>query len=291
MRTVSYLPKSFAKPFAKPYVAGETIEEALSNVKILNQKGFCATLDILGEHVTSKTFAKNITQQYCGLYQQINDYKLDCTISVKPTHIGLNISYAEALENLTLISKKASELHNFLRIDMESSKYTEQTFGLLVDCKKITKNVGVAMQAYLLRSLKDIDKLANTEFNARICKGIYKENSSVSYKTKMDINNNFMLMAKKMAKKGSFAGYATHDQELIDELLDWIQTERIPSEQFEFQTLYGVPMEGRLEKLIRNGYKVRIYVPFGPDWFDYSVRRLKENPNIAKYVLKNFFKR
>ena len=111
------------------------------------------------------------------------------------------------------------------------------------------------------------------------------------YKTKMDINNNFMLMAKKMAKKGSFAGYATHDQELIDELLDWIQTERIPSEQFEFQTLYGVPMEGRLENLIRNGYRVRIYVPFGPDWFDYSVRRLKENPNIAKYVLKNFFKR
>ena len=291
MRTVSYLPKSFAKPFAKPYVAGETIEEALSNVKILNQKGFCATLDILGEHVKSKTFAKNITQQYCGLYQQINDQKLDCTISVKPTHIGLNISYTEALENLTLISKKASELHNFLRIDMESSKYTEQTFGLLMDCKKITKNIGVAMQAYLLRSLNDIDRLANTEFNARICKGIYKENSSVSYKTKMDINNNFMLMAKKMAKKGSFAGYATHDQELIDELLDWIQTERIPSEQFEFQTLYGVPMEGRLENLIRNGYRVRIYVPFGPDWFDYSVRRLKENPNIAKYVLKNFFKR
>ena len=291
MRTVSYLPKSFAKPFAKPYVAGETIEEALSNVKILNQKGFCATLDILGEHVKSKTFAKNITQQYCGLYQQINDHKLDCTISVKPTHIGLNISYAEALENITLISKKASELHNFLRIDMESSEYTEQTFGLLMDCKKITKNIGVAMQAYLLRSLNDIDKLANTEFNARICKGIYKENPSISYKTKMDINNNFMLMAKKMAKKGSFAGYATHDQELIDKLLDWIQTERIPSEQFEFQTLYGVPMEGRLENLIRNGYRVRIYVPFGPDWFDYSVRRLKENPNIVKYVLKNFFKR
>ena len=107
----------------------------------------------------------------------------------------------------------------------------------------------------------------------------------------MDINNNFMLMAKKMAKKGSFAGYATHDQDLIDKLLDWIQAERIPSEQFEFQVLYGVPMEGRLENLIRNGYRVRIYVPFGPDWFDYSVRRLKENPNIAKYVLKNFFKR
>ena len=289
-RTVPYLPKWFSKPFAKPYVAGETMDEALTNVKILNQNGFRATLDILGEHVISKKFAQKIAQQYCELYQRINDKELNCTISVKPTHVGLYISYTEALKNMILITEKAKELHNFLRIDMESSNYTERTFDLLMECKNITKNVGVAMQAYLFRSLNDIDRLADTDFNARICKGIYKEDSTISFRAREDIKNNFMAMAKTMARKGSFAGYATHDQGLIDELLDWIQSERVPSEQFEFQTLYGVPMDGRLEDLINKGYKVRIYVPFGPDWFDYSVRRLKENPNIAKYVLYNFLK-
>ena len=287
--TVPYLPKWFAKPFAKPYVAGETTEEALKNVEKLNQNGFKATLDILGEHVLSSSFAKNIANQYCSLYQRINDEKLNCTISVKPSHIGLNISYSEALENIKLISKKAKDLDNFLRIDMENSDLTNQTFKLLNECKNITKNIGVAMQAYLFRSLDDVRALADSDFNARICKGIYKEDSSVAFSSRSDIKNNFMLMAKSMAKKGSFAGYATHDQELIDELLTWIQTEKIPSEQFEFQTLYGVPMNGRLEDLINEGYAVRIYVPFGPDWFDYSIRRLKENPKIAKYVIKNFF--
>ncbi len=288
-KTVPHLPKWFATPFAKPYVAGETTQEALKNVAKLNQKGFKATLDILGEHVHSSSFAKNITSQYCNLYQQINDEKLNCTISVKPSHVGLNISYSEALKNMKIISKQAKELDNFLRIDMENSGLTDQTFKLLKDCKKITNEIGVAIQAYLFRSLNDINILANSDFNARICKGIYKEHSSVAYSHRSDIKNNFMSMAKSMAKKGSFAGYATHDQELIDELLNWIQAEKIPNEQFEFQTLYGVPMNGRLEMLINEGYTVRIYVPFGPDWFDYSIRRLKENPDIAKYVLKNFF--
>ena len=215
---------------------------------------------------------------------------MNCTISVKPSHIGLNISFSEALENMKIISKQAKELENFLRIDMENSELTDQTFKLLNECKSITKNIGVALQAYLFRSLNDIDTLADSKFNARICKGIYKENSSVAFSNRSDIKNNFMSMAKRMVEKGSFAGYATHDQELIDELLSWIQAEKIPKEQFEFQTLYGVPMNGRLEDLINKGYAVRIYVPFGPDWFDYSIRRLKENPDIAKYVLKNFFK-
>ena len=290
MKTIPYLPKWFATPFAKPYVAGETAQEALKNVANLNQKGFKATLDILGEHVLSKSFAKKITNQYCNLYKKINNANLNCTISVKPSHIGLNISFSEALENMQIISKQAAELNNFLRIDMENSDLTDQTFKLLKECKNTSKDIGVALQAYLFRSLRDIDTLADSEFNARICKGIYKEDSSVAFSNRSDIKNNFMSMAKSMAKKGSFAGYATHDQELIDELLSWIQSEKIPHEQFEFQTLYGVPMNGRLEDLINKGYSVRIYVPFGPDWFDYSIRRLKENPDIAKYVLKNFFK-
>ena len=290
MKTVSHLPKWFATPFAKPYVAGETTQEALKNVSKLNQKGFRATLDILGEHVLSSNFAKKITNQYCSLYKQIGNEKLDCTISVKPSHIGLNISYSEALQNMKLISQQAKDLNNFLRIDMENSLLTDHTFKLLNECKSITKNIGVAIQAYLFRSLNDVNNLADSEFNARICKGIYKEDSSVAFNDRLGIKNNFMLIAKSMVAKGSFAGFATHDQELIDELINWIQTEKIPKERFEFQTLFGVPMDGRLEELINEGYAVRIYVPYGPDWFDYSIRRLKENPDIAKYVMKNFFK-
>ena len=289
-KTIPLLPKWFAKPFAKPYVAGETVDEALLTVSNINQKGFRATLDILGEHVTSSDLAYKITEQYCQLYNRIDDEQLNCTLSVKPTHIGLNISYFEALKNMKLIAKKAKELHNFLRIDMENSDFTDQTFEILKDCKKNYNDIGVALQAYLYRSIEDINKLATPNFNARICKGIYKEKPSIAYNNKHDIQKNFILMAKSMAEKGAFAGYATHDQELIDELLDWIKTEHIPSELFEFQVLYGVPMGDRLENLIKDGYKVRVYVPFGPDWFDYSIRRLKENPNIATYVLKNLLK-
>ena len=188
------------------------------------------------------------------------------------------------------ISSKAKELGNFLRIDMENSDLTDQTFDLLNECKQITQNVGVAIQAYLRRSINDLNKLADTNFNARICKGIYNEQSLIAFKDKKEIKDNFLAMAKILAEKGSFAGFATHDQELIDELINWVEAKNIPKDKFEFQTLYGVPMNGRLQSLIDNGYNVRIYVPFGPDWFDYSIRRLKENPNIAKYVLKNFLK-
>ena len=137
LRTIPHLPKWFATPFAKPYVAGETAQEALKNVEVLNQKGFKATIDILGEHVLSRSFAKKITSHYCKLYQKINDANLNCTISVKPSHIGLNISFSEALENMKIISKQAKELNNFLRIDMENSDLTDQTFKLLKELSLI----------------------------------------------------------------------------------------------------------------------------------------------------------
>ena len=286
-----YLPKWFSEPFAKPYVAGETEQEALMHVDKLNQNGFSATLDILGEHTKKSDFARKITNQYCELYDKINDAQLNCTLSVKPTHIGLNISESEAISNMLTIAKKANEYENFLRIDMESSDYTDQTFEIYKQCKSITENIGVVLQSYLFRSLDDINNLIDKNFNTRICKGIYKEHPSVAYQHKEEIIKNYLLMAKAVAYKGGFSGFATHDQNLIDRLLDWIEKDKISNHLFEFQVLYGVPMGGRLEALIEKGFSVRIYVPFGPDWFEYSVRRLKENPNIAGYVLKNLFKK
>jgi len=203
----------------------------------------------------------------------------------------LTISQSEAVSNMITIANTAKKFENFLRIDMESSKYTDQTFEIYKECKVITENVGVAIQSYLFRSLNDIEKLAKPDFNSRLCKGIYKEHHSIAFQNREDIKNNFLIMAKTMAKRGAFAGYATHDLDLIDRLLDWIKSENISNHLFEFQVLYGVPMGDKLGKLLENGHKVRVYVPFGPDWFEYSVRRLKENPDILGYVLSNIFKK
>ena len=290
-RSLPYLPRWFAKPFAKPYVAGETVEEALSKIKSLNAKGFSATIDILGEHINETQQAREITSQYCSLYEDIDNHSIDCTISVKPTHIGLNISQSEAVTNMINIAKKASEFGNFLRIDMENSYFTDQTLDIYRECKTIYNNVGIAIQAYLYRSEGDIEELCDIQFNSRICKGIYKESSEIAFQDREDIRNSFLLLAKTMARNGGFCGYATHDQILIDRLIEWINVENISPHLFEFQALFGVPMSGRLDELIQRGYNVRIYVPFGPDWFDYSVRRLKENPNIAGYVISNLFKK
>jgi len=287
--TLPILPKWFAKPFAKPYVAGENESEAASHIRQLNDNGFATTVDILGEHVQNKEEAREITSQYCNLYERIASDGLDCNISIKPTHIGLEISLAEAMANTTTILKKAKEFGNFLRIDMENSPYTDQTFELFHHCNSIYPNVGVVVQAYLHRSQADIESLAQPGFNARICKGIYKESESIAFHNRESIKDNFVNLAKIMVSKGAYSGLATHDQDLIDQLLHWIEADNVSKDLIEFQVLYGVPMDGRLESLLEAGYKVRVYVPYGPDWFDYSVRRLKENPSIAKYALQNFF--
>ena len=288
--TFPLLPRWIAKLFAKPYVAGETEDEAVTHVKALNDRGFAATVDILGEHVLTTDEARDITNQYCHIYDRIFSESLDCNISIKPTHIGLNISLAEAMANTTAILKKAREHGNFLRIDMENSPFTDQTFELYDHCKKIYENVGVVVQSYLHRSLEDVERLTNESFNSRICKGIYREPDTIAFQGREEIKDNFLDLAKAMAVKSAYAGYATHDHDLLDQLLEWIESKNISRDLFEFQVLYGVPMAGRLDVLRNAGYKVRIYVPFGPDWFDYSIRRLKENPDIAGYVIKNMFK-
>ena len=289
--SLNFLPRWFAKPFASPYVAGESIKDALTQVRSLNNKGFSATVDILGEHVLEKKIAKSITLQYCQVYEEINSQSLDCNISVKPTHIGLSISMDEVLSNMITLLEKAKEYNNFLRIDMEDSSHTDDTFNIFENCKPIYSNIGIVIQSYLHRSAEDLKRLANRDFNSRLCKGIYKESPSIAFNDKTEINNNYLLLARLMIERGSYAGFATHDQTLIEQILDWVKKENVPKDCFEFQVLFGVPMDGRLEKLIEKGYKVRVYVPFGPDWFDYSVRRLKENPDIAKYVFLNLIKK
>jgi proline dehydrogenase len=285
------LPRWSIHPFAKTYVAGESVEETVLVVKKVNNLGFTCTLDILGEHVQSGAESENITQEYCDLYDVIANENLDCNISIKLTHIGLALDKNIAAENLVRILRQAKLHSNFCRIDMEDSPYTQRTIDLYKDCVSKYPNMGIVLQAYLKRSLEDARNLNRPGFNTRVCKGIYDERETIALKDRAAIQNNFFNITKEILSGNGFAAIATHDIPLIDRIDEWIESTQVSLDRFEFQVLYGVPMSGRLEQLLNKGYTVRQYVPFGRDWFNYSLRRLKENPKIISYVLGNLFKR
>jgi|TARA_B100001079_G_scaffold69783_2_gene59562 proline dehydrogenase len=284
-------PRWLVKPFAKPYVAGESMVEALQHIQELNDIGFAATIDILGEHVPTAEEAAAITKSYTEILTAVADQGLDCNISIKPTHIGLDVHYDTGRDNLFSLLETAANTNNFVRIDMENSPYTDASIKLYLEALVHYKNVGPVIQAYLYRSSDDMSRLNGASLNVRICKGIYRESETIALQKKVEINAQFVELVKRVLNGGGYVGIATHDVALINELENWIIENEIALERFEFQVLYGVPMGGRLEELLAKGYTVRQYVPFGEEWFDYSVRRLKENPKIITYVLKNLFKK
>ena len=288
---IRIMPRWSIHPFAKTYVAGESIDETILAVKEINARGFTCTLDILGEHVQSAAEAENITREYCDLYDVITAENMNCNISIKLTHIGLALDKNIAAENLIRILKQAKLHSNFCRIDMENSTYTQQTIDLYKDCVSKYSNIGIVLQAYLKRSLEDARDLNIPGFNTRICKGIYDEPETIALQDRTSIQDNFFQITKEILSGNGFAAIATHDIPLIDRIDEWIESTQVSSDRFEFQVLYGVPMGSRLERLLDKGYTVRQYIPFGKEWFDYSLRRLKENPKIMSYVLGNLFKR
>lgn len=290
IKTITLMPKSIVRLFAGKYVAGENHSTALSTVKSLNHQGFAATIDILGEHIKDRIQAKEVVLEYIDLYDEIAENNLDCNISIKPSHIGLDISENIFLENLQLLIDKAMTTKNFLRIDMESSLATDATINAYTQALKKSDSVGTVFQAYLFRTLDDIRSIQNNHLNFRLCKGIYKESKDISIQDRKYINDNYLKILRYAFTVNNYVGIATHDIDLLKDIYALIEELDVPSTQFEFQVLYGVPMSGWLEKHLENGYKVRVYVPFGPDWYDYSIRRLKENPNIAGYIIKNLFR-
>ena len=288
---IGILPRWIVHPFAKTYVAGETIEKTVQVVNKMNELGYACTLDILGEHIQSPSKAEKITKDYCNLYEVINKETLNCNISIKLTHIGLELDQKLVENNLQQILRHAESHNNFLRIDMENSPYTQRTIDLYQKNIHNYDKMGIVLQAYLKRSLEDAQALSAPGFNTRICKGIYNEPSNIAFKERTEIQDNFFLITKEILSGKGFAAIATHDIPLIDRIESWIEQNNISNDRFEFQVLYGVPMGNRLKRLLSKGYTVRQYIPFGPDWFDYSLRRLKENPKIISYVLANLFKR
>jgi len=285
---IPLIPKSFIKIFANRYIAGVKNHQALNVVESINKLNLCATLDILGEHTLNNEEAINITKEYIQLYTQIYKNNLDCNISIKPTHIGSDIDYELFIQNMNLILNKAKSYNNFLRLDMENHKLTDLT--LKTYNNYINKNLGIVLQAYLYRTKNDILSLKEGS-NIRLCKGIYNESAKIAIKDAQKINENYLELLKIAFKRNIYTGIATHDEDLINKSCKIINELNVSKDKFEFQVLYGVPMKNKINELLDKKYKVRVYIPYGKDWYKYSIRRIKENPNISKYIIKNFFKK
>ena len=289
IQILPFLPKFLVKIVASPYIAGITDQEMLKNVEKLNRKGFKVAIDILGEHVQTKKEADEITSRYVAIYDEISRKNLSANISIKLTHIGQDLGIDITRDNLTKLVKAAKKNNNFLRLDMENVPYTSETIKLYKETFNNYDKIGIVIQAYLHRSIDDIKALSNDKFNVRICKGIYVEDPNLVLSDYNDIRENYILLVKESLKNGSYVGIATHDEFLIDSLYSWILENNISKDSYEFQVLHGVPMQKKLKKLMDEGNTVRVYLPYGDNWYDYSVRRLKENPKMAGYIIKNLF--
>lgn len=285
---VQLMPKSVVGYFSKKYIAGDTIEKAVQCVKDLNSKGIYATMDVLGESITHKEEAVEAKNKCLGVLDTIAKYNLMANLSLKPTQMGLAIDEEFGYKQIKEIVEKAKGLNNFVRIDMEDSPYTEKTINLYKKLRSEYTNLGIVLQAYLKRTTSDVITLNKLSTNYRLCKGIYIEPGTIAYKDRQEIRDNYLKSLELMLKNGNYVGIATHDEYLINEAYKLIKKMNIPKDKFEFQMLLGVREDLR-DKINKDGYKIRIYVPFGKDWYPYSIRRLKENPQIAGHILKNIF--
>jgi len=283
-----FIPKPIVRLVAKRYVAGAELQQAVATVKNLNAQKMVATMDVLGESTSQEAEAEAAVEEYFKVLETIEREKLDCNISVKPTQLGLLIDKKFCYQNIRRIVEKAAGYGNFVRIDMENSDCTTGIIELFLRLQQEFKNVGIVIQAYLRRSLEDVKRLVQSRTNLRLCKGIYVEARKIAYKDPQTINDNFALLMEVAFQANSYVGIATHDEKVVWQGLRLIETLDLKPDQYEFQMLLGVDEE--LRKIIVDaGHKLRVYVPFGRQWYPYCVRRLKENPKIAFYVAKAMF--
>lgn len=277
--------------FAKRFVAGRTIEQALPKIKELNAKGLRVTLDILGENVTNKEEPERFLDGYINVLNTIGKEKINGGISVKPTMMGMDIDMEMCKRNLRKILDKAREHNLFVRIDMEGTPYTQRTIDLVIDLHQEYKNMGTVIQAYLHRSEADVKRLVDAGVSIRLCKGAYKEPAELAIKKMSLIRENFKKLAMILLNdKKVHHAIGTHDKKLIDWTKQYVAENKIDVASFEFQMLFGIQNHHQ-EKLVREGYKFRTYVPFGTHWFPYFYRRLRERKENIWFVLVNMFKR
>ncbi len=285
------VPKSIVRIFANRYIAGDKLSDAVRVVKELNSQGILVTMDVLGESTTTKDEALIARDAILELFPTINKEKLDSNVSIKLTQLGLKLDKHFCLENVRSILSKAAEYQNFVRIDMEDSPVTDDTLWVYREIRKQYKNSGIVLQAYLHRSERDADQLIKEGLgHFRLCKGIYIEPASIAFKDHDSINQNFVKIIKIMAEAKAYIGIATHDEFVINSAYRMIDELKLKKTEYEFQMLLGVREDLR-SKIVCDGHRMRVYVPFGEHWYHYSIRRFKENPQVAGYVIKALFRR
>src|ERR687893_60503 len=284
--SVPVIPRPIVRRISRRYIAGDTLEEAVETVRDLNRLGCVATIDLLGESTESKADAAAKLRDYKKVIDALDEHDLRSGISVKLTGLGLTLSEELCRANLEEIVEYAGARSRFVRVDMEDSPYTGVTRDMVIDLRGRHENVGAVIQAYMRRSLEDVCRLVEAGVTVRLCKGIYDEPRKIAYKDFDTVRQNYIFLLDELLKGGAYVGIATHDEFLIWHALRLIHQLEVPEDRYEFQMLLGVDEELR-GILVGAGHKLRVYVPFGEDWYEYSTRRLKENPKIAGYVARD----
>jgi proline dehydrogenase len=289
-----YFPKPVIWAFSKKYIAGAKLSDAIRVSKELNAQNTMITVDVLGEFITNLKQADETKEEYLKVIEEFEKNKINGNYSVKPTSFGLLLDFEKAYQNIREVVAKAAEHGNFVRIDMEDSPCTDLEIDLYRKLKaEFPTNVGLVVQAYMRRTLQDVKNLMDIHSdeaptNYRLCKGIYIEPEEIAYKDFDEVNQHFLEDLEYMFQNGIYAGIATHDEFLVEGAFKLIEKYNMPKDKYEFQMLYGVTPNLR-QRVLDAGHRMRVYVPFGKDWFGYSTRRLKENPNILGHGIKSLF--
>jgi proline dehydrogenase len=280
-----------ARKFASRFVAGETVESAVSAAGELKARGITSTLDLLGESVTAEADAVAARDQYLAMLDRMASAGVEVNVSVKLTQMGLDIGEDLCAANLTCILEKAEQVNGFVRLDMEGSDYTQRTLDFFEQrlFERFGRYCGVVIQAMLRRSAADIEKLIAMKARVRLCKGAYLEPPSVAFPDKADVDRSYVALMERLLIEGNYPGLATHDEAIIARARAVVRRESIPSNRFEFQMLYGVRRDLQ-HRLVRDGYRMRVYVPFGTQWYPYLMRRLAERPANIAFILGNVVK-
>jgi proline dehydrogenase len=283
------IPQRFVHQVAKRYIAGEAAEDAFRVASELNRKGFTGTMDILGEHVVDMNQAQRAASRYVKLLGDIETNGVQSQVSIKLTQFGLNVDRAASHDLAASVIQRAKECGNSVCIDMEDSSTTTDILEEYRRVRGDYSNVGVAIQAYLRRTMDDVERLAELKPSYRLCKGVYVEAPEIAFTDMPSINRNYVAILKRLLKSGSYVAIATHDFSIVQEAWRLIEELKAPRSAYEFQMLLGVREDLR-DRILAAGHPLRIYIPYGPDWYAYSVRRLRENPRLAGYVLKALFR-
>lgn len=288
------MPKKLIWVFSKRYIAGETLDDGILASKLLNEKGIEVTIDVLGEFITSLEEAEANRNEYFEVIERFSSEKIRGNFSLKPTMFGLLIDKDVCFGYVRDIVKMAASKNSFVRIDMEDSQCVDMEIEMFRKLREeFPRNVGLVLQAYLRRTHSDLEALNDLNsktnpINFRLCKGIYIEPENIAYKGYQEVRDHYIKDLKFMFENKMYAAIATHDKFLVDAALTLIREMNIPSDMYEFQMLYGVTPELR-QSIVDEGHRMRVYVPYGKQWFNYSTRRLKENPKMAQHIIKALF--